>query len=76
MCQTSLEPPLLVSILTTFSTLLEAYPDISSDVKNYMVNLGNVPRFPMVTMLMSKEEKRLAARVWEKVGVEGEERWA
>ncbi|EIN12462.1 hypothetical protein PUNSTDRAFT_141160 [Punctularia strigosozonata HHB-11173 SS5] len=60
MCQTSLEPPLLVSILNTFSSLLDEHcdpnPDLVDHVREYMLALKEVPRFAMVALFMNQKE--------------------
>ncbi|TFK52695.1 TPR-like protein, partial [Heliocybe sulcata] len=69
--QTSLEPTLLVSMLTTFLHILSV-PGISvgvkEDIRQYMLALGRVPRFSIVLMLMSRSEKDLAEQVWQELG--------
>ncbi|KZT19993.1 TPR-like protein, partial [Neolentinus lepideus HHB14362 ss-1] len=69
--QTSLEPTLLVSMLTTFLHIIRVpgIPgNVKEDVRQYMLSLARVPRFSIVLMLMSRSEKVVAKQVWEDVG--------
>lgn len=71
MFKTSLEAPLLVSILEMFKFTLEggSEPDRKETVKTYLLDFARVPRFSMVVLFMSKDEKRLVKEVWDGVDV-------
>ncbi|KZP26273.1 hypothetical protein FIBSPDRAFT_949450 [Athelia psychrophila] len=76
--QTSLEPPLLVSILATFQSKIKLDPAAASaetamkdraHMREYMAAFARVPRFSFVVMFMSTSEKEVAKDVWEGLGV-------
>lgn len=68
MFKTSLEAPLLVSVLETFKFVLTEHDDDSStkdSVKAYLLNLARVPRFSTIIMFMSKDERKLVKEIWD-----------
>lgn len=70
MFKTSLEAPLLVSMLETFKFVLTEHDDertIKDSVKSYLLNLARVPRFSTIIMFMSNDEKKLVKEVWDGV---------
>ena len=69
--KTSLEAPLLVSILETFKATLESAPqgDVKETVKTYLLSFARVPRFGTVVLFMSKDERTLVEQVWSEVSV-------
>ncbi|KAJ3575668.1 hypothetical protein NP233_g949 [Leucocoprinus birnbaumii] len=71
-CKTSLEPPLLDSILEVFLVVLSALPteEDRGKVKEYMESLEKVPRFGTLVMFLNKREKAVAKEVWRKLGCE------
>ncbi|KAF9473430.1 hypothetical protein BDN70DRAFT_899772 [Pholiota conissans] len=78
LCQTSLEPALLISVLDVFLTLLTAHPGdtaLSSKVLEYMQNLARIPRFGTLVLFLSKPEKEVAKGVWGLLGVEPAGSW-
>ncbi|KXN83111.1 Translocon at the outer membrane of chloroplasts 64, partial [Leucoagaricus sp. SymC.cos] len=73
LCRTSLEPPLLVSLLEVFLLVLSSLPtaDNLNMIKEYMDNLAQVPRFTTLVLFLSGSEKAIAKEVWRKLGVQG-----
>ncbi|KIM35927.1 hypothetical protein M413DRAFT_449556 [Hebeloma cylindrosporum] len=76
LCKTSLEPPLLVSILDTFSKILTvsaSNPDGGKQFKNiitqYMEHFTKIPRFSTLVLFLSRAEKDVAKQVWTLLGV-------
>ena len=71
MFKTSLEAPLLVSMLETFKYILEnnSGRDVKESVKTYLLNMARVPRFTTIVLFMSKDEKQLVKEVWDGVAV-------
>ncbi|KZS86930.1 TPR-like protein [Sistotremastrum niveocremeum HHB9708] len=67
---TSLEPPILHSILKTFLHVLSASKDeaTSSLIREYMRALPRVARFSTVRLFFSKEEAQTISDLWEKLG--------
>ncbi|EKM61554.1 uncharacterized protein PHACADRAFT_204723 [Phanerochaete carnosa HHB-10118-sp] len=68
MFKTSLEAPLLVSVLGTFKFILAEHDDNSSardSVKAYLLSFARVPRFSTIMMFMSKYERTLVKEVWD-----------
>lgn len=72
-CKTSLEPPLLDSMLEVFLVVLSSLPTAEDEnkVREYMDNLAKVPRFPTLVLFLSSKEKAVAKEVWRKLGVQG-----
>ncbi|PPQ86328.1 hypothetical protein CVT25_005629 [Psilocybe cyanescens] len=79
LCKTSLEPPLLASILAVFRTVLASPPAPSSGnvapsiklkVQAYMEHLARIPRFGTLVLFLSGPERAVAREVWRGVGVE------
>ncbi|KAG8688145.1 hypothetical protein FRC08_011597, partial [Ceratobasidium sp. 394] len=73
----TLESPLLGTMLAALSWA--AMSSASSEpirgrAVEYMRALARVPRFTTLVMFLDGEEKKNAARVWDAVGGEGEER--
>ncbi|THH23072.1 hypothetical protein EUX98_g8108 [Antrodiella citrinella] len=64
MFKTSLDTSMLVSLIQTFHSLLQAGVD-SAAVKEYIVILPRVARWDTLTMLLSKAEKQLVKDVWD-----------
>jgi len=64
MFKTSLETTMLVSLLQTFRSLLQAGVDPAA-VKEYMVVLPNVARWSTLTLLLGKADKQLVKDVWD-----------
>jgi len=68
MFQASLEPSLLSSMLQHFERVLDQQIAAPSDVHDYMESLSRVQRFGTIMLFMSKDEKILLKRLWEKCG--------
>jgi hypothetical protein len=68
MFQASLEPALLSSMLQHFERVIDQQIAASGDVREYMVSLSRVQRFGTIMLFMSKGEKMLLNRLWEKCG--------
>ncbi|KAI0029481.1 hypothetical protein K488DRAFT_80143 [Vararia minispora EC-137] len=74
--QTSLETPLLLSVLDTFHTLLtsSAYETERHDLRNwirqYLVHFPQVPRFGTVVLFLSSNEKALTKEVLREAGAD------
>lgn len=78
LCQTSLEPTLLISILDVFYTLLSAHladAELKQRVLEYMQNFARIPRFGTLVLFLSKPEKEVARGVWGLLGVEPAGPW-
>ncbi|TFY52884.1 hypothetical protein EVJ58_g9759 [Rhodofomes roseus] len=76
--QSSLEAPLLTSIVDTLRDVLTAQPDEKTRerVREYMIGLSCVQRFSTVVLFMSAGEKQSAKEVWQLLGGgEGEKAW-
>ncbi|THH14016.1 hypothetical protein EW146_g6278 [Bondarzewia mesenterica] len=77
--QTSLDPSLLSSLLTTFQALLTRRTEnadalnVNGWIREYMIHLARVPRFSTIVLFMSKEEKKRVKDVWTALGREGTE---
>lgn len=70
MFKTSLEAPMLISLLETFkyklaNAGLELESVVKESVRAYMLNLGRVQRFGTVVLFMSRDEKKLVKDVWD-----------
>jgi len=72
-CKTSLEPPLLNSILEVFLVVLSSLPTKEDEVKirEYMENMAQIPRFSTLILFLTSKEKAIAKEVWRKLGVSG-----
>ncbi|OAX39891.1 TPR-like protein [Rhizopogon vinicolor AM-OR11-026] len=68
MFQASLDPALLSSMLQHFERVIDQQIAVPSDVREYMVSLSRVQRFGTIMLFMSKDEKILLNRLWEKCG--------
>jgi hypothetical protein len=68
MFQASLEPALLSSMLQHFERVIDQQIAAPNDVREYMIYLSRVQRFGTVMLFMSKDEKMLLNRLWEKCG--------
>jgi len=73
--RTSLEAPVLVSILEVFAELLDPTKAASREdndrrilVKEYLQNFARVPRFATVLMFLTSSERNIAKKVCESVG--------
>lgn len=68
--KTSLEAPLLLSIVEVFSLAVSSTgePAIKKRVQEYLNNFPRIPRFNTVTMFMNKEEKGLCKLLIDNVG--------
>jgi hypothetical protein len=62
--QTSLDPALLTSFLSTFLSTLKSSTAVCPQIKDYMIHLSRVPRFSTILMFMSKDEKGVVAVIW------------
>jgi hypothetical protein len=71
LCKTSLEPPLLDSILEVFLVVLSSLPseEEKRKVREYMDGLARVSRFETLVMFLSGREKAVAMEVWRRLGV-------
>ncbi|KAG9074803.1 hypothetical protein FRC06_010444, partial [Ceratobasidium sp. 370] len=73
----TLESPLLGTMLAALSSAVTssvAPEPVRGRAAEYMRALARVPRFTTLMMFLDGEEKKNAARVWDAVGGEGEER--
>ncbi|RDB15279.1 RNA polymerase II-associated protein 3 [Hypsizygus marmoreus] len=68
----SLEPVLLLSILTVFNEVLRTGEN-ASKVREYMDAFARVERFGTVVLFLSRAEKEVAREVWEGLGVTKED---
>ncbi|KAH9829630.1 uncharacterized protein C8Q71DRAFT_863017 [Rhodofomes roseus] len=76
--QSSLEAPLLTSIVDTLRDVLTAHPEEKTRerVREYMIGLSRVQRFSTVVLFMSVGEKQSAKEAWQLLGGgEGEKAW-
>lgn len=63
-----MEPALLSSMLQHFERVIDQQIAAPDDVREYMVSLSGVQRFGTIMLFMSKDEKMLLNRLWEKCG--------
>jgi hypothetical protein len=73
MFQTSLEPPLLSSLLDVLLSALRSdnSSKVQAAVRSYMLGLETVPRFNTVVLFMNKQEKAAAKEIWESLEGDG-----
>ncbi|KAG8898784.1 hypothetical protein FRB99_007170 [Tulasnella sp. 403] len=63
--RTSLGPQLLISVLTTFiSILFNCTPSAKARILEYLRAFPSVPRFDFVIMFLTEKEQRLVEDVW------------
>jgi RNA polymerase II-associated protein 3 len=72
--RSSLEAPLLSSILSVFRDVLQEHPEVTTAVREYMTNFPRVQRFKTVTLFMDKAEKKLVDDIWGLIGGNDEDR--
>jgi len=73
LCQTSLDPSLLASILEAILDVLSVSGDVSKIKERmlaYLDGFSKVPRFETVVLFLSEKEKQRAKQVLELLGVE------
>ncbi|KAF9523899.1 hypothetical protein CPB83DRAFT_774755, partial [Crepidotus variabilis] len=78
LCQTSLEPSLLASILSTFLENLRARPEgvnMKERMLEYLESFGKVQRFSTIVLFLSAKEKEVAREVWEQLGSSMDRPW-
>ncbi|KAF8073441.1 hypothetical protein FPV67DRAFT_1477851 [Lyophyllum atratum] len=71
--KTSLEPGLLISILTVFGEVLRVSPNAAAMVREYLDAFAKVERFGTIVMFLSPTEKAVAREVWETIGATKED---
>lgn len=67
--KTSLEPSLLVAIISVFREVIHGSKDVEGLVRNYMDAFAHVQRLETVILFLNRKEKEVVMRCWETLGL-------